>query len=106
AWYQGGGGRSIAEAPVSAIRAAAGLDFTHYKRSTLRRRLERRMALRGIETLGEYWDVVERDPAELAALHQDFLIRVTEFFRDPDSFEALRQVLPALGEGPSACGSR
>ena len=81
------------------IRAAHGLDFSHYKRSTLRRRLDRRMMLREIRTLEEYCDAVESDPAELAALHQDFLIRVTEFFRDPDSFAALRQVLPGLGEG-------
>ncbi len=82
------------------IRAAHSLDFTHYKRSTLRRRLERRMTLCGIESLREYSDVIDSDPGELAALYQDFLIRVTEFFRDPESFEVLRQqVFPALREG-------
>ena len=79
------------------IRSAHGLDFTRYKRSTLRRRLDRRMTLRGIESLSDYCDLIDRDPGELAALYQDFLIRVTEFFRDPDSFEVLRQELfPAL----------
>ena len=46
--------------------------------------------------------MIDGDPGELAALYQDFLIRVTEFFRDPDSFEALRRfVFPAVCEGRS-----
>jgi two-component system, chemotaxis family, CheB/CheR fusion protein len=84
------------------LRAAHGVDFTHYKRTTIRRRLERRMMLRRIESLDEYREALDRDPGELAALYQDFLIRVTEFFRDPTAFEALRQdVLPTLCEGRS-----
>ena len=82
------------------LRAAHGVDFTHYKRSTLRRRLDRRMTLQGIESLPEYAERIERDTGESAALYQDFLIRVTEFFRDPASFDVLRrQVFPALREG-------
>jgi len=85
------------------LRAAHRLDFTHYKRSTLRRRLERRMILRGIKSLEEYSTVIDGDPEEMAALYQDFLIRVTEFFRDSDSFQALRQeVFPALRERRNA----
>ena len=61
------------------------------------------MALRGVESLEEYCAVVEGDAEELAALYQDFLIRVTEFFRDPGSFELLqRQVFPVLREGQDA----
>src|SRR6185436_10429339 len=76
-----------------------GVDFTHYKRTTITRRLERRMMLRRIESLGEYRGLIDDDPGELAALYQDFLIRVTEFFRDPDSFDALRRyVFPAVCE--------
>ena len=61
------------------------------------------MMLRRIETLDEYSALLDSDPGEVAALYQDFLIRVTEFFRDPDSFEALRQtVFPALCEGRPA----
>ena len=85
------------------LRAAHGVDFTHYKRTTIRRRIERRMMLRRIESLDEYRESLDRDPGELAALYQDFLIRVTEFFRDPTAFDALRQdVLPALCEGRSS----
>jgi two-component system CheB/CheR fusion protein len=84
------------------LRSAHGVDFTHYKRTTIRRRIERRMMLRRIESLEEYRESFDRDPGELAALYQDFLIRVTEFFRDPAAFDALRQhVLPALCEGRS-----
>ena len=85
------------------LRAAHGADFTHYKRSTLRRRMARRMALQKIDDVAEYIALVEHDPAEAATLYQDFLIRVTGFFRDPDSFEGLRQrVFPSLCEGRSA----
>ena len=79
------------------LRLAHGLDFTHYKRAMVLRRLTRRMMLRSIESLADYRALVDEDPAELAALHQDFLIRVTEFFRDPASFDALREhVFPGL----------
>jgi len=84
------------------LRAVHGVDFTHYKRTTISRRLERRMALRRIDGLDEYRRLIDDDPGELAALYQDFLIRVTEFFRDPDSFEALRRyVFPIVCEGLS-----
>ena len=85
------------------LRSAHGVDFTHYKRTTIRRRIERRMMLRRIESLDGYRESLDRDPGELAALYQDFLIRVTEFFRDPTAFEALREdVLPSLCEGRSS----
>jgi two-component system CheB/CheR fusion protein len=71
------------------LRSAHGVDFAHYKRSTLRRRLERRMALQKSESLIEYAALIESDTTEAAALFQDFLIRVTTFFRDPESFEGL-----------------
>ncbi|WP_459568124.1 chemotaxis protein CheB [Cupriavidus sp. 8B] len=79
---------------------ACGIDFTHYKRGTVERRLSRRMALRQISSLADYSQVLESDPSESLALGRDLLIRVTEFFRDPDAFEALVQtVFPRiLGE--------
>jgi len=79
------------------LRSAHGVDFTHYKRTTIKRRLERRMALRRIESLNEYMARIDSDANELAELYRDLLIRVTEFFRDPDSFDALgRFVFPAV----------
>jgi two-component system CheB/CheR fusion protein len=84
------------------LRTAHGVDFSHYKRSTLRRRLARRMALQKTEDLGDYVALIGSDPTEAAALYQDFLIRVTGFFRDPGSFDLLAQrVFPNLSEGHS-----
>ena len=85
------------------LRSIHGVDFTHYKRSTLRRRLARRMALRKVDELTDYVAVLEDDPSEAAALYQDFLIRVTGFFRDPESFDGLAErAFPNVGEGRSA----
>jgi two-component system, chemotaxis family, CheB/CheR fusion protein len=84
------------------VRTAHGVDFTHYKRSTLRRRLARRLALRKVDELTDYVGVLEEDAAEVAALYQDFLIRVTGFFRDPESFDGLRaRVFPNICAGRS-----
>jgi two-component system CheB/CheR fusion protein len=83
------------------LRSAHGVDFSHYKRTTLRRRLERRMAFKKTDELEEYAVLLESDATETAALYQDFLIRVTGFFRDPESFEILAQRV-----FPSVCESR
>ncbi len=81
------------------LRAAHDVDFTLYRRSTVERRLARRMALRGVGGLREYLALLEALPAEVEALHQDLLIKVTQFFRDPETFAALgRDVFPALLE--------
>ena len=74
-------------------------DFSGYKQSTVQRRLARRMALRQVDGLAEYIELLCREPEEIKALAQDFLISVTGFFRDPESFEGLAQsVWPALLE--------
>ncbi|HTU20312.1 MAG TPA: CheR family methyltransferase, partial [Gemmataceae bacterium] len=85
---------------LSLLRARTAVDFSHYKQSTIKRRILRRMALRGIEDIRAYLRFVREDPVELNNLYQDFLIRVTQFFRDPEAFEALKdKVFPALIEG-------
>ena len=79
------------------LRKANGTDFGAYKKTTLRRRIARRLAVRHIETLDEYARHLEGDAAEAAALYEDCLISVTSFFRDPEVFQALsEQVLPLL----------
>lgn len=79
------------------LRQTGGTDFGAYKKSTLRRRIARRMAVRHVDTLREYASKLESDLAEAAALYQDCLISVTSFFRDPEVFEVLsEQILPAL----------
>jgi two-component system CheB/CheR fusion protein len=75
-------------------------DFTQYKSSTIMRRLRRRMALRNIAAIRDYANLLKEDPEELAALYDDLLIRVTSFFRDPDTFAGLaNRAFPAICEG-------
>jgi len=72
------------------------IDFAGYKEGTLWRRIERRMAARHVSDLDHYLTLIESDPSELHNLCKDILISVTAFFRDPESFDALRNTLQAL----------
>jgi two-component system, chemotaxis family, CheB/CheR fusion protein len=79
------------------LRKSSGTDFGAYKKTTLRRRIARRMAVSHIESLVEYTRHLESSVTEATALYEDCLISVTSFFRDPEVFDALsEQVLPAL----------
>ncbi len=81
------------------LRSASGVDFGHYKQSTINRRLQRRMAVHHIEDLDEYAAHLETHPEEVEAACNDALIHVTQFFREPESFDALaKKVFPALLE--------
>jgi two-component system CheB/CheR fusion protein len=73
------------------LRSAFGVDFTYYKHTTIRRRIMRRMVLHKIEGLDKYIKFLQNNPAELNALYQDILITVTNFFRDAEEFEALKE---------------
>jgi two-component system, chemotaxis family, CheB/CheR fusion protein len=76
------------------------VDFSDYKPATIRRRILRRMALGRMETLDDYLKMLRQTPQELEALHQDILINVTSFFRDPDAFDALNAlVYPVMLQG-------
>jgi two-component system, chemotaxis family, CheB/CheR fusion protein len=82
------------------LRVRTGHDFSKYKRSTVLRRLARRMQVTRTENLSEYYEVLRESADEAQALLSDLLISVTTFFRDHDAFEALKtQVLPGLFEG-------
>jgi two-component system CheB/CheR fusion protein len=82
---------------VSLLRSRTAVDFGSYKQSTIRRRILRRMALRNLQSPQDYLALLKDDAGELHALYQDFLIRVTQFFRDPEAFEALKEkVFPQL----------
>lgn len=85
------------------LRAQTGHDFSQYKPSTIYRRIERRIAARQLDSMTKYVRLLEQAPEEVQALFQDFLVGVTNFFRDPAAFAALEaQVLPRLFEGKSA----
>ena len=82
------------------LRKRCGHDFSQYKESTIARRVERRMKALQIETAEHYVRVLEEQPEECDRLFKDLLIGVTQFFRNPEGFEALaRDVLPKLFEG-------
>ena len=73
------------------VRQATGLDFRHYKESTLFRRIVRRINVLHMGSVRDYIDCLESQPEEARLLTRDLLIGVTSFFRDPDSFESLQQ---------------
>jgi two-component system CheB/CheR fusion protein len=79
------------------LRTVTGNDFTHYKHTTIRRRLHRRLVLRAFEKLSDYVSYLEENPAEVRALADDLLICVTAFFRDAEALEALdNSVFPQM----------
>ena len=79
------------------LRTTRGFDFTSYKRTTLGRRIEKRMQTVGVASYGEYEDYLEVHQDEFPALFNTILINVTSFFRDPDAWESLRTtVIPAI----------
>lgn len=79
------------------LRKASGTDFSLYRDLTIKRRILRRMVLHRMEKLDEYVDFLRDNPAEVQDLYQDLLINVTNFFRDPEAFEALKSlVFPAV----------
>lgn len=74
-----------------------GHDFSHYKRGTIGRRIERRMSVHFMKRIDEYVDYLEKNPVEVEALFSDFLISVTSFFRNPKAFDKLQEeVIPTL----------
>jgi len=77
----------------------SGVPFQSYKSQTLERRVARRMALRKSESLGDYLAYLRKNTAEIRLLHDELLINVTSFFREPATFDALKIVAyPALLE--------
>ena len=93
-----------ARAEIYAIlRNQVGHDFSHYKTKTFVRRVQRRMQVVQIKTIGDYVERLRQDAREAALLFRDLLINVTNFFRDADAFDALAAtVLPKLFEGRGA----
>jgi two-component system CheB/CheR fusion protein len=79
------------------MRVRTGRDFSRYKRTTILRRIARRMQLHQVEELPEYLDLLRDRPEEVGALADELLINVTSFFRDPEAFEKLeKEIVPGL----------
>jgi len=82
------------------LRAQTGNDFSKYKAGTVNRRIERRMAVHQLKSMGEYVKYAQQAPTEVEALYRDLLIGVTNFFRDPEAFHVLEEeVIPKLFAG-------
>ncbi len=85
------------EALLSYLKEERGFDFTGYKRSSLMRRVSRRMAQLSFDDHAEYLDYLQVHPEEFTPLFNMILINVTGFFRDPEAWDRLREtVLPKL----------
>ncbi len=88
---------------IALLRGTSGVDFSHYRDTTLKRRILRRMALGRHEKYRDYVRYLESNEAEVKELYQDILIHVTRFFRDPEVYEAIaKTVLPAIQKTKSA----
>ena len=84
------------------VRSQTGHDFSHYKQNSVLRRIKRRMAVNRIAELSGYVRYVQEQPGEADNLFKDLLIGVTNFFRDKEAFEVLREkVIPKLFENRS-----
>ena len=93
---------------IGLLLAGTRHDFAPYKRGTLERRIERRMALSSLrkDETARYLDRLRGDPGELALLGRDLLIHVTGFFRDPQVYAALAgTVIPGLLDAQAPGGS-
>ena len=88
------------------LKKISGIDFTYYKRTTVLRRIERRMVVTHCASLAELATLIMETPAEANALAKDILIGVTRFFRDPEFFEKLKvAAIRSIVEGTEAADS-
>jgi len=87
---------------LALLRTRTGHDFSLYKKSTVHRRIERRMGLQQVAGIPQYVRILQESPREIDLLFRELLIGVTSFFRDPQVFESLKAKLsaqmPPLGE--------
>ena len=82
---------------LAELYTQTGNDLTHYKRSTILRRIARRLQVNKIGNIADYYAYLAMHPEESQALFKDCLISVTNFFRDPAVWEELRtKIIPAL----------
>ena len=85
------------EALLGFLKSSRGFDFTGYKRSTLSRRIDKRMEQLAIGSLAEYHDYLQAHPDEFPQLFNTILINVTSFFRDPPAWRVLAEkIVPEI----------
>src|SRR5712691_2722886 len=82
------------------LRNSRGFDFTGYKRTSLLRRIDKRLQMLGMTTYADYTDYLEVHPEEFSQLFNTILINVTRFFRDPAAWDYLAaEIVPQIVEG-------
>jgi two-component system, chemotaxis family, CheB/CheR fusion protein len=82
---------------IQSVAEERGLDLSGYKPSTLDRRVRKRMFEIGVGSYSAYLEKVRQDPAEVNQLLNTVLINITEFFRDPQAWDCLRnEILPSM----------
>ncbi len=84
------------------IRNQTGHDFSHYKRNTIRRRIARRLAVHQIEDLEHYTKLLQESREEVNILAREMLITVTNFFRDHEAWDSLKEhvIRPLVEQKP------
>jgi len=84
-----------------------GLDFTYYKKSTIYRRVERRLGIKQFSDLEDYVEFLKNNPGEMDSLYKELLIGVTKFFRDYEAYEFLKKnVVPEIIRSKSKFGEK
>jgi two-component system CheB/CheR fusion protein len=94
---------------LALVQTRTGQDFRWYRSGMLLRRLRRRMGLSRLGEVSAYLELLRTSDEELNALVKDFLISITEFFREPEAWQVLEEaVIPALitDRAPSEAGVR
>ncbi len=87
---------------IMLLKTSFGVDFTHYRETTINRRITRRMVINKTENMKEYVVYLRAHPSEQQSLFDDLLIGVTSFFREPKTFLALKEkVFPELVQNKS-----
>ena len=90
---------SAMPAILTLLQTATGVNFSHYKHATLKRRILRRMVLYKLENIDDYVTYLREHSVEVQALYEDILIHVTSFFRDPSAFKTLStKVFPNIAK--------
>ena len=92
-------GESAMPAILTLLQTATGVNFSHYKHATLKRRILRRMVLYKLENIDDYVTYLREHSVEVQALYEDIFIHVTSFFRDPSAFKTLStKVFPNIAK--------
>ena len=77
----------------SLLKGVSKVDFGDYKVATIQRRMLRRMNINRITELADYVKLLQRNPQEVESLYRDVLINVTGFFRNPEAFQSMREIV-------------